>query len=128
YSGDIGIESIKRSDFLNAPSRRVTSLERTLIDIAVRPHYSGGVCEVLGAFRYACDRVSVNRIRDLLARLGHRTPYHQVIGFYMERAGYPEMSLAILEDLPRTLDLPLAHGLPRAGYSSRWRVWYPEGL
>jgi hypothetical protein len=37
---------------------RVTSVERTLIDIVVRPAYAGGVYQVLDAYRGAKDRVS----------------------------------------------------------------------
>ncbi len=127
-NGQVGIEFMRRTDFLNAPARRVTSLERTLIDIVVRPHYAGGIFEVLEAFRHARGRMSANRIRDMLPVLGYRTPFHQAIGFYMERAGYPKKSLELLAKLPRTLDLPLAHGLDRTNYSSRWRVWYPKGF
>lgn len=42
---DVGVKTIKKI--------RVTDLERTLIDIAVRPAYSGGVFEVLEAFKNA---------------------------------------------------------------------------
>jgi hypothetical protein len=41
---------------------RVTSLERTLIDIVVRPIYSGGVQAVLNAYRLARERASTRRI------------------------------------------------------------------
>src|SRR5262245_60956630 len=40
---------------------RVTNVERTLIDITVRPAYSGGVSEVLKAFKLAREHVSGNR-------------------------------------------------------------------
>ena len=33
---------------------KVTGIERTLIDIAVRPVYAGGVFEVLKAYKLAC--------------------------------------------------------------------------
>ena len=40
----------------------VTKLERTLIDIAVRPVYAGGVFQVLEAYKQAKDQVSVNTL------------------------------------------------------------------
>src|SRR5688500_8138563 len=39
---------------------RLTNIERTLIDITVRPIYAGGVFEVRNAFELARERVSVN--------------------------------------------------------------------
>src|SRR5262249_31974059 len=41
---------------------RVTNVERTLIDITVRPVYSGGVSEVLKAFSLAREHISANRL------------------------------------------------------------------
>ncbi len=48
---------------------QLTDIERTLIDIAVRPEYSGGPFEVLKAFKLAKDKVSVNRLSALLKKL-----------------------------------------------------------
>ena len=40
----------------------LTDVERTLIDITVRPHYAGGVYQVKEAFETARERVSVGRL------------------------------------------------------------------
>jgi len=51
-----------------------TKLERTLIDIAVRPVYAGGVHKVLEAYRAARERASVNVLFATLKKLGYLYP------------------------------------------------------
>ena len=50
HTGQLGVVSMKDDAGVEF---RVTGLERTLIDITVRPYYAGGVGEVLEAFRRA---------------------------------------------------------------------------
>ena len=52
----------------------VSSLERTLIDITVRPGYSGGVSSVLQAFRLAQNRISVGELIALLRKFDYTYP------------------------------------------------------
>ena len=73
----------------NGENLEVTNLERTLIDITVRPPYAGGIRnEVLQAYRAARDRASVDRLMSILDELSYVYPYHQAVGFLMEAAGY----------------------------------------
>lgn len=107
----------------------ITSLERTLLDVTVRPEYAGGVHQVLVAYQRAAGKVSVNRLLALLAKLAYRYPYHQAIGFYLEQAGnYKPAHLDLLRKLGRKLDFYLAHDLRTAAYSENWRLWYPPSL
>jgi predicted transcriptional regulator of viral defense system len=107
---------------------RVTNLERTLIDIAVRPTYAGGIFQVLEAYRAAKDRVSTNRLVATLKKLDYVYPYHQAIGFLMDRAGYGDKRSAMLRKLGLEHDFYLAHGVKQPEYSSEWRLFYPKGL
>jgi predicted transcriptional regulator of viral defense system len=107
---------------------KVTSIERTLIDIAVRPAYAGGPLQVLAAYRGARDRVSVGVLVATLRKLEYTYPFHQAIGFYMERAGYPESKYKRLKELGLELDFYLSYGLKDPEYVPSWRVYIPRGL
>jgi hypothetical protein len=106
----------------------VTKLERTLIDIAVRPAYAGGVFEVAKAYRAAKDRISINTLVATLKQLGYVYPYHQAIGFYLERAGVDPAKLERLKQLGLTFDFYLSHKMGPTSYSPEWRLHFPEGM
>lgn len=107
---------------------RLTNLERTLIDITVRPVYAGGVPEVLKAFRLAKERVSINRLSAMLEKLGYMYPYHQAIGFYLERAGYKKAAVDLVRRFPMEFDFYLAHQMGRTEYVPHWRLHVPKGF
>ncbi len=109
---------------------RLTDIERTLIDIAVRPFYSGGVAEVRKAYERAAGRVSVNRLAGLLRKLGHVYPYHQAIGFYLEAAGvYDRSAVELFRDgFEYEFDFYLAYGMEETEYVPEWRIYVPKGL
>jgi predicted transcriptional regulator of viral defense system len=106
----------------------VTDLERTLIDIAVRPYYSGGVFEVLKAYKRAHEDLSVSRLSTLLNKIDYIYPYHQAVGFYLEKAGYSQPQLEVFENYKRDFDFYLTYQIEEAEYSSKWRIYYPKGL
>lgn len=106
----------------------ITGLERTLIDLTVRPDYAGGPGQVLEAFRRSQPRLSVDRLLGILTGLGYRYPYHQAIGFYMERAGYGENELAKLEAVGTNLDFYIGYGMEPREFDTKWRVYFPRNL
>jgi hypothetical protein len=105
-----------------------TNLERTLIDIIVRPAYAGGTSQVLKAYRAAKIRVSVDRLLATLKKLDYLYPYHQSIGFLMQKTGYPEKSCAKFRTLGINNDFYMTHGLHEPEYSQDWRLYYPKDI
>lgn len=106
----------------------VTGIERTLIDITVRPNYAGGVQEVLSAYERARNTFSVNKILAMLKKMEFVYPYHQLIGFYMEQAGYPESVLKLFNQFELKHDFYLTYQIRDKEFSKRWRVFYPKGF
>jgi predicted transcriptional regulator of viral defense system len=106
----------------------VTNIARTLVDIAVRPAYAGGIVQVLEAFRGARGRVKGIDLVRVLRRLNHVYPYHQAIGFLMERAGHPAEEWQKLRHLGAKYDFYLLHGMRGAVYDPKWRLFFPEGF
>ena len=108
---------------------RCTNIERTLIDIAVRPSYAGGVSEVLKVYTNAHPRVSVNKLVAYLKKLSFSYPYHQSIGFYLERTGvYSEVQISLLRDIKRTHDFYLDYNMKKKEYVKEWKLFVPHGL
>ena len=112
----------------NIEGKRVTKLERTLIDIVVRPEYAGGVYQVLEAYKEAKGRASTNVLLATLKKLQYVYPYHQAIGFYMQRAGWSEKQYARLLKLELEFDFYLTYGIKEAEYDPTWRLFYPQGF
>ncbi|MCH7928801.1 MAG: hypothetical protein IID03_12610 [Candidatus Dadabacteria bacterium] len=105
----------------------VTNVERTLIDIIVRPSYAGGTYEILNAYIKAKDRVSINKLSAILKKLEYIYPYHQAIGFYLEKAKvYGAEQINLLKDYEMNYDFYLARQIKVKSYSKEWRLHYPE--
>jgi len=122
-TGHLGVQTISGPENI-----KVTDLERTLIDIAVRPAYAGGISQVLEAYRGAKERSSVDRLLEVLKRLDYVYPYHQAIGFLMETSGYPEGAYAKMRQFGLHHDFYLVHGMKEREYSKEWRLFYPKHL
>lgn len=121
----LGVEEIAGPEL---ETLQTTNLERTLIDIVVRPAYSGGISEVLKAFREAKDRTSIELLMHILNQISHAYPYHQAIGFLMQTAGYVERDYNKLKALGLKYDFHLTHGISTPEYSKDWRLFFPKGF
>jgi len=106
----------------------VTNIERTLIDIAVRPVYSGGCKDVLEAYKRAKGKISVNTLMTMLKKINYIYPYHQAIGLYMQKAGYKDSDLNQLKKVGMKYDFYLDYAMKKTNYSKEWRIYFPKDL
>jgi predicted transcriptional regulator of viral defense system len=108
---------------------RVTSIERTLIDIVVRPAYSGGVYGILEAYKRAAPRIDVESMAKILDQLQYMYPYHQAIGFFMERSqSYSGDQLSVFKKYPKKFNFYADYEMLKTNYSREWRLYYPSYL
>lgn len=107
----------------------VTNLERTLIDITVRPNYSGGIVEVYNAFKNSVEKISVNKLSAILTKLDFIYPYFQSIGFLLQKAGVTkESQLALMKKKDMLFDFYLSYDMKEVNYSAEWKLFYPKEL
>ncbi len=126
HTGNLGVFEMSIPD---GETLRITDIERTLIDITVRPEYAGGIHEVLKAYRLAKDKLSVNRLVATLKKINYIYPYQQAIGFYLERAGvYKKSQLDLLRRFEMKYNFHLMHEMKDYEYSQQWRLYFPKGF
>ena len=106
----------------------ITDIERTLLDVSIRPGYGGGVEEILEAYINAKGQISINRLLAYSRKMDYIYPYHQVLGFYLEKAGYKESQLKILESMDIEYDFYLNYNMKNPSFSERWKLYYPQHL
>ena len=124
-TSNFGVEELQISESEKIP---VTNIERTLIDISVRPIYAGGVHQVLNAFKEAKGKFSINKLLAMLKQLDYTYPYHQVIGFYMERAGYNDSLLRLIKKIEMQYDFYLDYNMKEKDYSKEWKLYFPKNF
>ena len=106
----------------------VTDLERTLIDIAVRPAYSGGAFQILEAFNKAKGKLNLDKLDSYLQKLNYIYPYHQLLGFYLDLAGFPEEKLKLFLDKKSHINFYQTYNLTNKKLNQKWGIFYPTGL
>ena len=107
---------------------RSTSLERTLIDCIVRPQYAGGIKSVAHILPRAIGHISVVEVVRLLTQTKYAYPYHQSLGFILERAGMPLAELEPLRRIPMRFKFHLDYGMKQPAYDAAWKIHYPADL
>lgn len=115
--------------YFNQSKVRVTDLERTLIDVVVRPSYTNGILEILNCYKLAKERISIENLMKILKKLAFIYPYHQAIGFLLEKSGvYNQNEINKLKNLGLKYDFYLEREITEKKYSKEWRLYYPKFL
>ncbi len=66
----------------------------------------------------------MKRIVEVLLKINYTYPYHQSIGFFLERAGFALSDISLLRDIPMQFDFYLDYAMARpnttagGGYTS----------
>jgi len=126
FTENMGVVNLKSDFGIDIP---VTNLERTLIDISVRQTYADGPRNVLEAYKNALVNVNVDRLLSYIREIEYVYPYHQVIGFYLEKSGSEkEIAQPYLDGFNREFDFYLNHDIKKPKFSKKWRLYYPSNL
>ncbi|WP_127131198.1 hypothetical protein [Pseudoflavitalea rhizosphaerae] len=105
-----------------------TTVERALIDIVIRPGYIGGPKEVMKAFEGASESVTPDSLHQTLVDQRLIYPYEQAIGFYLQRAGFPDAVLKPWMPAKDALDFYLDYQIEDRRYDKTWKIFYPSSL
>ena len=130
-----GVSKISIDDKSNLEIK-ITDIERTLIDIAVRPEYSGGISEVCKIYRNAVKMgvINVRKIVNLIKRLDFVYPYHQAIGFLLDLSEVNSAELNYIKrSFPIKYDFYLTHGMNKTEqeditFVQEWRIYVPKSV
>lgn len=123
----IGIEQF---DYLGNEFE-VTSIERTLIDISVHPHYSGGPGEVLKIFKNAKNKINFVTMAEIFNKYNLKYPYERRILFYMKRTGYDRRCIKKFEEniqINKNLELKfyLNNQITQPKFDEELGIYYPS--
>lgn len=107
----------------------VTNIERTLIDATVRPSLSGGIPEIVKAYKEALPKIQIVKLKAYLSSMNYIYPYEQAVGFYLDYVGLPEKRLKRIQSICKNeFDFYLARKMVNPLYSEKWRIYYPSYL
>jgi hypothetical protein len=121
YTSGTGLE--KKRNYL------VTTIERTLIDLTVRPKYGAGPNNVLNAYKKALPSLSIKNLVALLEKMEFTYPYHQSVGFYLACAGVKDTDkLNTLKKIGMPYTFYLDYEMNNPIYSSDWNLYFPQDL
>ena len=106
----------------------VSCMERTLIDITIRPYYAGGTAKVLEAYQKMLPTISIESLIEILDKLDFIYPYHQSIGWYLSKTGANDKMLKWFINKKKNIDFYLDYNMKDPLYDKTWKLFYPAKL
>ncbi len=71
--------------------------------------------------------MSVKRLSEVYENLEYIYPYHQAIGFYLEKSGaYGKAEIGIFEKYEKKVRFYLDYQMKKPLYSEKWNLFYPR--
>ena len=130
YRGsDHGVETILKGETVLPSGSRIAGLERTLIDAVVAPHYNGGIVSIPEYFSSARNKLKIDKLVQIYAKLRFVYPYAQAIGFVLERSGMQEAAERFFREFPPSVQFFADHNAKSTWtYNERWMLYHPPGL
>lgn len=127
----VGIKRVQMFD----KDYRITTLERTLVDIVVRAELSGGIEEVIGVYKTAFEKykkeISINKMIFILKKLDYIYPYHQVVGYLLSKSGFDASKFKKEFELKNDFFLTrgaINEDIDNLDYDEEFRVYIPKIL
>jgi hypothetical protein len=71
---------------------------------------------------------SIETIVEYLSKIDHKYPYHQNIGFYLEKAGFAEEAISVLDKIKKEFTFYLDYRIKKTKFSQKWNLFYPDDI
>jgi len=114
---------------------KITSIERTLVDIIVHQEFSGGSGEVFNAYLktyklYNMGEInfSINKLIRILKKLNYIYPYYQSIGFLLEKVGFDTSKFKKEFKINHKFYLIREKPIEELQYIEDWKLYIPKNL
>ncbi len=107
---------------------RVSDIEKTLIDITVRPSYSGGSKNIMKSFKNARILMDPEKLVHYYKKLSFAYPYHQSLGFYLENSGYDKAYYRELLQFNHKFNFYLDYEISNPEYCEKWKIFYDSSV
>lgn len=68
----------------------------------------------------------VSKMLAILKKMNYTYPYHQALGFYLEKAGYRESVLQLIKELGIEYNFYLTYQMADKVLNDRWKLYVPK--